>query len=154
MNINSQKAKLIVYELNINEKENSILDEKIFPVIAAVKSPDINSSIKFANSVLNINGKGHSAGIYSENKNNILDCASKLPVSRIIVNQPHSKSAGGSENNSLNTTLSLGCGAWGNNNLNSNLSYREFCNESKIVFKKKRKFKDLNKLKSINKLKK
>ena len=29
---------------------------------------------------------------------NILDCASRLPVSRIIVNQPHSKSAGGSEN--------------------------------------------------------
>ena len=131
------EPKLIVYELNMDEKEHYILDEKILPVVAAVKSIDINSSINFANRVLNINGKGHSAGIYSKNKNNILNCASKLPVSRIIVNQPHSKSAGGSENNSLNTTLSLGCGAWGENNINDNLSYKEFCNESKIIFKKK-----------------
>ena len=150
--INNNEAKVIVYEITSSENKHYILDEKILPVIAAVKSPDFNTSINFANSVLVINGKGHSAGIYSKNKKNILEFASKIPVSRIIVNQPHSKSAGGGENNSLNTTLSLGCGAWGNNNLNSNLSYKEFCNESKIVFKKKRKFKDLNKLILINKL--
>ena len=147
INIEHKKdANLIVYELNNGEKNHYILDEKILPVIAAIESPDINSSIEIANSVLSINGKGHSAGIYSKNKNNILKFASNVPVSRIIVNQPHSKSAGGSGDNYLNTTLSLGCGAWGNNNLNSNLSYKEFCNESKIVFKKKRNFKSLNQL--------
>ncbi len=144
--INNNKTKVIVYEINFNENKHYILDEKILPVIAAVKSPDLNTSINFANSVLAINGKGHSAGIYSKDKKNILKFASKIPVSRIIVNQPHSKSAGGGENNYLNTTLSLGCGAWGNNNLNTNLSYREFCNESKIVFKKKKKLKQLKQL--------
>lgn len=146
LNVNNFDPKLIIYETNIKQNDHYILDEKILPVIALVESPDINASIKFANSVLNINGKGHSAGIYSKNKANILDCASKLPVSRIIVNQPHSKSAGGSKNNFLDTTLSLGCGAWGNNNINNNLSYKEFCNESKIIFKKKRNFKELNQL--------
>ena len=44
---------------------------------------------------------------------NIEKFSLNIPVSRIIVNQPHSQSAGGSNDNHLNTTLSLGCGPWG-----------------------------------------
>ena len=80
---------------------------------------------------MSINGIGHSAGIYSSNKKNIIKFSQNIPVSRIIVNQPHSKSAGGSKNNNLYTTLSLGCGSWGGNIINENLSIKDFCNISK-----------------------
>ena len=62
--------------------------------------------------ILDKKGKGHSAGIYSETKKNISKFSLKTKVSRIIVNQPHSQSAGGSANNYLKSTLSLGCGIW------------------------------------------
>lgn len=75
----------------------------------------ISEAIKIAQNILKINGLGHSAGIYSKNKKDILEISKSLDVSRLIINQEHSQSAGGSLNNSLNTTLSLGCGAWGNN---------------------------------------
>ena len=152
INIQNNEKKIIAYSLDINQKNHFILGEKITPILAIVESLNLDTSIKFANSVLKIAGKGHSAGIYSKNKKNILDCATMLPVSRIIVNQPHSKSAGGSENNFLNTTLSLGCGPWGENNLSDNLSYKEFCNESKVVFKKKRTFKNLFTYENVNKV--
>ena len=58
-------------------------------------------------------------------------------VSRVIVNQPHSQSAGGSANNHLKSTLSLGCGAWGNNLINENLTLKDFCNTTQIILKKK-----------------
>ena len=69
-----------------------------------------------------------------------MDYAKNMPVSRIIINQPHSKSAGGNKYNGLKTTLSLGCRAWGGNIINENLSLKNFCNVTNIVFDKNRKF--------------
>ena len=73
---------------------------------------------------------------------NIEKFSLNIPVSRIIVNQPHSQSAGGSNDNHLNTTLSLGCGPWGGNIINYNLQLKDFCNITRIVYKHKKKFKD------------
>ena len=137
INKNIRKSiKVIGYEINSEVKEHYILDEKILPLIGIIKSKSFDDSIEIAKKVLSINGIGHSAGIYSSNKKNIIKFSQNIPVSRIIVNQPHSKSAGGSKNNNLYTTLSLGCGSWGGNIINENLSIKDFCNISKIVFRK------------------
>lgn len=131
------KVKLIGYEFSSSFLDHYIMNEKILPLIGITKSKDISHAIKLANNVLNLNGKGHSAGIYSNNKKNIINFSLNVPVSRIIVNQSHSKSAGGNKNNALKTTLSLGCGNWGNNIINDNLSLKDFCNITKVVFTEK-----------------
>lgn len=133
------KYNLIVYEVDNFIEGHYIFDEKILPIVGLITSKNIDYSIKIAQKILNINGKGHSAGIYSENKKNIMKFSTHIPVSRIIVNQPHSQSAGGNKNNYLKTTLSLGCGNWGGNILNDNLSLKDFCNITRIVYKKKKK---------------
>ena len=137
-----KKIKVIGYEINSETPKHYIFDEKILPLIGIVKAKNFNHSVKIAKKVLNINGLGHSAGIYSKKKSNIMFYSQSLPVSRVLVNQPHSKSAGGNENNGLNTTLSLGCGNWGNNILNENLALKEFCNITRVVFRKKKKKND------------
>lgn len=130
------KVKLIAYEFSPNLTSHYILNEKILPLIGITKAKNLVDSIFLTNKVLNINGKGHSAGIYSNIKKNIIKFSLNIPVSRIIVNQAHAKSAGGNLKNGLKTTLSLGCGTWGGNILNDNLCLKDFCNVTRIVFKK------------------
>jgi len=139
---NTNTFRLIGYEISNFNPNHYIFDEKILPLVGIILSKGIDNSIQLAKDILNINGKGHSAGIYSQSKKNVEKFSLNIPVSRIIVNQPHSQSAGGSKNNQLNTTLSLGCGSWGGNIINDNLQLRDFCNITKVVYKNKKKFKD------------
>jgi sulfoacetaldehyde dehydrogenase len=130
------KVKLIAYEFSSSFTSHYIMNEKILPLVGITRAKNFDHAINLANNVLNINGKGHSAGIYSDNKNNIIKFSLNVPVSRIIVNQAHSKSAGGNLNNGLKTTLSLGCGNWGGNIINDNLSLKDFCNITRIIHEK------------------
>lgn len=134
---NDDKYKIIGYEIDSFEKSHFIFDEKLLPIVGIISSKNLDNSIEIAQKILEINGKGHSAGIYSNKKSNIMKFSINMPVSRIIVNQPHSLSAGGSKNNFLKSTLSLGCGAWGGNLSNENLNINDFCNLSKVVYNKK-----------------
>ena len=78
-------------------------------------------------------------GIYSKNKKRILDLGLSTPVCRVISNQPHAFAAGGSLSNGLPFTLSLGCGTWGKNSIDTNLTYKNFLNITKISSEIKRK---------------
>ena len=139
ININTQNInyRIVAYEFDSNIKKHYILNEKILPLIGITTFKNFEEALKIAENVLEINGKGHSAGIYSSNNKRVINFSKRMPVSRIIVNQPHSQSAGGSIDNNLKSTLSLGCGNWGNNILNDNLSFKDFCNTTRIVLKKK-----------------
>jgi len=131
-----KKIKVIGYEFSSQASSHYIMDEKILPLIGITKVKNIKEAINLTKKILDIKGKGHSAGIYSNNRSNIINFSVSIPVSRIIVNQAHSKSAGGNLNNGLKTTLSLGCGNWAGNILNENLSLKHFCNITRTVFKK------------------
>ena len=140
LGIQNDNAKVIGYEIGVKNLNHYILLEKLLPISAIIKVHSSQESMEVANKLINNLGKGHSCGIFSKNKSFIKSAAKKIDVSRVIVNQPHSKSAGGSKNNSLNTTLSLGCGAWGESNIDHNLYYEDFCNKTLIVEKNNRKF--------------
>jgi sulfoacetaldehyde dehydrogenase len=56
-----------------------------------------------------------------------------LPVCRVIVNQAHCFATGGSFDNALPFSLSMGCGTWGRNSLSDNLNYRHFLNITRVV---------------------
>ena len=54
--------------------------------------------------------------------------AESIDVVRVLVNQAHTFGNGGSFDNGLNFTLSMGCGTWGGNSISENLNYRHFIN--------------------------
>ena len=56
----------------------------------------------------------------------------RLPVSRVILNQPHCIATGGSFDNGLPFSLSMGCGTWGGNNFSDNLNYRHYLNVTRV----------------------
>ena len=80
-------------------------------------------------------GAGHSAVIYSDNDDNILAAAKKLPVGRILVNQPGHAAGGDARFNGLEGTVSLGCGSWGGNSISENLTYHHLMNVSRIAYR-------------------
>ena len=51
----------------------------------------------------------------------------------MIVNQAHCFATGGSFDNGMPFSLSMGCGSWGGNSIDDNLNYRHFMNTTKIV---------------------
>jgi sulfoacetaldehyde dehydrogenase len=62
-----------------------------------------------------------------------MQLAQKLPTCRVIVNQAHSFATGGSFNNGLPFSLSMGCGSWGGNSIDDNLNVQHYMNRTKIV---------------------
>ena len=54
--------------------------------------------------------------------------ADRARVSTVLVNQPHAFNNGGSFDNGLDFTLSMGAGTWGDNDSCENLTYKHFLN--------------------------
>jgi sulfoacetaldehyde dehydrogenase len=59
--------------------------------------------------------------------------AEHLKVARVIVNQAHTIATGGSFENGLPFSLSMGCGTWGKNNFSDNMNYRHYLNITRVV---------------------
>ena len=51
-------------------------------------------------------------------------------TSRVMVNQPQSASNSGNLWNGMRQTFSLGCGSWGGNATNNNITWRDLINET------------------------
>ena len=85
---------------------------------------------QFANLILE--GAGHSAALHSNNEANIRSAGVELPISRLVVNQASSFTAGGSLTNGFAPTTTLGCGSWGGNSISENLDYKHLMNVSRI----------------------
>lgn len=108
--------------------------EKLCPVIVLYLYDTLDEVVKTARANLQVDGRGHSVGIHSENPGNIEKFAEAMDVSRVIVNQCCTTSAGGSFHNGFGATTTLGCGIWGNNITSENLSYRHLMNITRIGY--------------------
>lgn len=95
-----------------------------------------DDAIEIARSNLAVEGKGHSVSIRSNDYEHILEVGKRVDVSRVVVNQICSTSAGGSFKNGLNPTTTIGCGSWGNNSISENLTYYHLMNRIRIAMVK------------------
>jgi succinate-semialdehyde dehydrogenase len=108
--------------------------EKMCPVISVYTYDDFEDAIRIAEENLEVEGKGHSVSIHSNNVKNIELASERICVSRILVNQVCASNAGGSFYNGLAPTNTLGCGSWGNNSISENLDYKHLINVSRIAY--------------------
>ncbi|MBR5467976.1 MAG: aldehyde dehydrogenase family protein [Firmicutes bacterium] len=77
-------------------------------------------------------GIGHTAGIFSNDEAHVNYYAERVPVARVLVNQP-TPDAWGPKTNCLSPAVSEGCGSWGNNILCGNVDYIHMINVTKVV---------------------
>ncbi|MEI8215468.1 MAG: aldehyde dehydrogenase family protein [Eubacteriales bacterium] len=114
---------------------NDILGkEKMCPVLTLYLYDDFKEAVEIAKSNLEMEGKGHSVAIHSNNRENIEYAGLQISVSRFVINQCCATSAGGSFYNGFAPTNTLGCGSWGGNSISENLDYKHLINVSKIGY--------------------
>jgi sulfoacetaldehyde dehydrogenase len=104
--------------------------EKLSVTMALYRAKDIDEAIALTNGIQAYQGRGHSCGIYSKSDENIMKLAHQTYTSRVMVNQPQAASNSGNLWNGMRQTFSLGCGSWGGNATNNNISWRDLINET------------------------
>ena len=125
--IPADKTFLIAEEQNIG-KQYPFSSEKLGTVLSIFKYSGFEHALDMVRRLLDVGGKGHSTGIYSFDDDHIHRLALMAPVSRIMVRQIQSRSNAGTFTNGMPMTSSMGCGIWGGNVTNENISLKHYMN--------------------------
>jgi sulfoacetaldehyde dehydrogenase len=127
-----ENVRVILVEDDEINSANKFCDEKLSPVLTVFKASDFSDACKKVESILQINGAGHSVSLHTQMLDRATEMGLSLPVCRVIVNQAHCFATGGSFENGLPFSLSMGCGTWGGNNISDNMNYRHYLNTTRI----------------------
>ncbi|NDZ12746.1 sulfoacetaldehyde dehydrogenase [Variovorax sp. WS11] len=112
--------------------EHPYSGEKLSPVLAIYTARDFDEAAGIVERIYAYEGAGHSVGLHSATPERALQLGLTLPVSRVIVDQAHCIATGGSFNNGLPFSLSMGCGTWGKNSFSDNMNYRHYLNITRV----------------------
>ena len=121
------KTFFLVEERNIG-KQFFFSTEKLGVVLSIFKFDGFDQALDMVRRIFETGGKGHSCGIYSFDDDHIHRLAMVAPVSRIMVRQVQSASNAGTFTNGMPMTSSMGCGIWGGNVTNENISLKHYMN--------------------------
>ena len=127
-----ESARLILLPADGSGTEDVFAKEKLCPVIAIVPYTAFDDAVAMAKANLLVEGAGHSAALHSNSDDHIQKAGLELPISRLVINQASSLTAGGSLTNGFAPTTTLGCGSWGGNSISENLDYKHLMNVSRI----------------------
>ena len=125
--IPADKTFFIVPERHIG-KAHPFSTEKLGVVLSIFKYHGFDMALDMVRQIFETGGKGHSCGIYSFDDEHIHRLALVAPVSRIMVRQVQSSSNAGTFTNGMPMTSSMGCGVWGGNITNENISLKHYMN--------------------------
>jgi sulfoacetaldehyde dehydrogenase len=125
--IPADKTFFIVPERHIG-KSHLFSTEKLGVVLSIFRYHGFDMALDMVRQIFETGGKGHSCGIYSFDDDHIHRLALVAPVSRIMVRQVQSSSNAGTFTNGMPMTSSMGCGVWGGNITNENISLKHYMN--------------------------
>lgn len=113
--------------------DHPLSGEKLSRVLALYRAQNYDDAVRITRQVLAYQGAGHSIGIHTADADRPLALGRHMPTCRVIVNQAHTFATGGSFENGLPFSLSMGCGSWGGNSIDENLHWRHFMQRTKVV---------------------
>ncbi len=113
--------------------EHPLSGEKLSRVLTVYRAKDFDDAVRITHAIETHQGAGHSVGLHTQTQDRPLILAKAIPTSRVIVNQAHTFATGGSFTNGMPFSLSMGCGSWGGNSIDTNLHWRHFMQTTKIV---------------------
>lgn len=112
---------------------NALAREKMAPVLSLYHVADTPAGIALAQQLLAIEGSGHTAAIHTGAKPSALAYAEAMPASRILVNSPATQGVIGLTTG-LPPSLTLGCGYFGGNSTNDNVTFTHLRNVKHLAF--------------------
>ena len=128
-----QEARFLMVEEMGTGQDFPFSGEKLSPVLTVYRVTNFGEACRRVREIYSYQGAGHSVSYHGGDDGNVLDLALDLPVARVIVNQAHAIATGGSFDNGLPFSLSMGCGTWGRNSFSDNLHYRHYLNITRIA---------------------
>ncbi|MBS1254678.1 MAG: Sulfoacetaldehyde dehydrogenase (acylating) [Deltaproteobacteria bacterium] len=126
-------ARMLLVEETGTGYEYPFSGEKLSPVLTLYRAANFDAACRQVREIYDFQGKGHSVGLHSIDESRPMQIGLNLPTCRVIVNQAHCFATGGSFDNGLPFSLSMGCGTWGGNSISENLNYRHYLNIVRIV---------------------
>src|SRR3989454_3431799 len=124
----SETVRIILLPAKGAGTDDVLAKEKLCPVVAILPCKSFEEAVAKAKANLILEGAGHSAAVLSNNEANIRAAGLELPVSRLVVNQASSFTAGGSLTNGFAPTTTLGCGSWGGNSISQRPDFKNLIN--------------------------
>jgi sulfoacetaldehyde dehydrogenase len=113
-------------------EEDPFSGEKLAVVLTVYKAANFDEALETTKRILDYVGRGHSCGLHTTDEANAERIGFEMDVCRLLINQVQVVGNGGSFDNGLNFTLSMGGGSWAGNNIGENLSYKHFINITRV----------------------
>lgn len=132
INIPCNTKVLISEECEVS-KRNPYSREKLAPILAFYVENSWEEACERSIEILNVEGKGHTMVIHSEDNQIIREFALKKPVSRLLVNTPGALGGIGGTTN-LAPALTLGCGAVGGSSTSDNITPLNLINIRRVAW--------------------
>ncbi len=129
-------TKILMAKLDGVGRDYPLSIEVLAPILAFYAARDYHSAINICIDLNYLGGIGHSAGIYANNEERILEFSTLMNAGRILVNTPTSQGAVGGLFNNLLPALTLGCGTGGKNITTENISARHLINVQRVCRRK------------------
>ncbi|MBN1198875.1 MAG: aldehyde dehydrogenase family protein [Bacteroidales bacterium] len=124
---------LLVAPLEKIGKEEPLSSEILAPILAFYEAADFDDAIRKCIDLNYHGGIGHTASIFSSDEEKIKKFSIMMNAGRIVVNMPSSQGAVGFMYNTLEPSLTLGCGTYGKNITTDNISARHLLNIQRIT---------------------
>ena len=128
----AQKPSVLMVQEKGVGPEHPFSGEKLSPVLTVYRARDFDHAMQIVDGIYAFVGAGHSVGLHTTRIDRGVTLGQRLSVSRVIINQVHCVATGGSFDNGLPFSLSMGCGTWGRNNFSDNLNYRHYLNITRV----------------------
>ena len=126
-------VRFLIAPTDKSTKADKISGEKMALFFALYRAPDFLAAACLAQEIQDGQGAGHSVGIHTTDDVKAHYLALHLPTCRVIVNQAHCFATGGSFDNGLPFSLSMGCGSWGGNGIDENFNWTHLVNQTRIA---------------------
>jgi acetaldehyde dehydrogenase/alcohol dehydrogenase len=125
--------KLILAEVQPYDFDSVLLREKLAPILSFIRNADDKMALDHAYEILELEGKGHTAIIHTNDKDRVRAFSVVVQVSRVLVSTAGTQGCIGADNG-LNLSWTLGCGTMGGGSVSDNVSYTHLQNNKRIAY--------------------
>jgi acetaldehyde dehydrogenase/alcohol dehydrogenase len=129
-------TKILMAKLDGVGKDYPLSVEVLAPILAFYGAKDYNAAINCCIDLNYLGGIGHSACIYANDEQRIMEYSELLNAGRVLVNTPTSQGAVGYFYNHLAPSLTLGCGTGGKNITTENITAKNLLNIQRVSRRK------------------
>jgi len=128
-----EDTRILVAPLEKIGDDEPLSSEILAPILAFYEALDFDDAIRKCIDLNYHGGIGHTASIFSYDEEKIRKYSVMMNAGRIVVNMPSSQGAVGFMYNTLEPSLTLGCGTYGKNITTDNVSARHLLNIQRIT---------------------